>query len=102
MGRKITELTDEEFRLWVQKKLKKLEDLIDESWQKINDFDENTRGLADEARDHADRAQRAVRRLKNEWDDHGHPHRHPQHQHKVVAGEEWTEYEHRTPIRDSD
>lgn len=72
MGRKITELTDEEFRIWVQKKLKNLEGLIDDAFQKINDFDENTRTLADEAVDHASRAQRAVRRLKKTFEDHDH------------------------------
>jgi len=73
---KVTELTDEAFRIWVQKKLKRLEGLIDDAHQAINDFDENTRTLSDEARDHAARAQRAVRRLKKEFDSHSHPHKH--------------------------
>lgn len=68
-------VTQEEFlrfRKAVVKKLKFLEGLIDDAFQKINDNDNRYTELTDEAVDKADRAQRAVRRLKKEFDDHEH------------------------------
>lgn len=67
--------TDEEylrFRQAVIKKLKTLEGLIDDSFDKINENYEATSMLVDEAVDQATRSQRAVRRLKKELDEHEH------------------------------
>jgi hypothetical protein len=68
-------VTQEEFlkfRRAVVKKLKFLEGLIDDSFQKINDNDDRTTQVVDEAVDQATRAMRAVRRLKKEYDEHEH------------------------------
>lgn len=69
---KIVELPEEQWRRWVMKKLKFLEGLIDDQWQKINDIDESNTIVVDEATDRAARAQRAVRRLKKVFEDHEH------------------------------
>ena len=61
--------SDEEyqrFRKAVIKKLKFLEGLIDDQWQKINDSEANMVEKTDEAINRAARAERAVRRLKKE------------------------------------
>lgn len=61
--------TDEEyqrFRKAVIKKLKFLEGLVDDQWQRISDAEANMIEKTDEAIDRAARAERAVRRLKKE------------------------------------
>ena len=60
------------FEKYVAKKLKFLEGLIDDAFIKINDNYEATSSLVDDAVDQATRAQRAVRRLKKDFDDHDH------------------------------
>lgn len=52
----------------VKKKFKKIEDLIGDAFVKIGDVEEHGLQMQDEAIDKADRAQRAVRRLKKEFD----------------------------------
>lgn len=69
---KVTELTDEAFRRWVQKRLKALEELIDGQYEQIGTYQSATTEVSDEANDRAARAQRAVRRLKKEFDEHEH------------------------------
>lgn len=66
---------DEEFQRFrkaVIKKLNFLEGLIDDCFQKINDTESNLIEKSDETLDHAARAERAVRRLKKEFDVHEH------------------------------
>lgn len=68
-------MTDEEFLRFkkaVIKKLKFLEGLIDDAFDQMNKNDERFTMLTDEAIDRAQRAERAVRRLKKEFDDHEH------------------------------
>ena len=60
------------FRKAVIKKLKFLEGLIDDAFQKISDNYEASSTVVDEALDHAVRAERAVRRLRKEFDEHEH------------------------------
>lgn len=65
--------TDEEFLLFrraVIKKLKFLEGLIDDSFQKISDLDNRLTENVDEAIDRAARAERAVRRVKKAFEAH--------------------------------
>lgn len=64
-------ITEEEFlrfRTAVVKKLRKMDALISDAFQAIADGDDNARELAEEASNHAQRAERAVRRLKKEFD----------------------------------
>jgi CHASE1-domain containing sensor protein len=64
-------VTREEFRrfkLAVIKKLKFLEGLLDDAFEKINEVENNTVEKTDEALDRASRAERAVRRLKKEFE----------------------------------
>lgn len=66
------ELTREEFERFkraVIKKLKLLEGLIDDFYDKVNELDNRTTELTDEAIDRAARAERAVRRLKKQVDE---------------------------------
>lgn len=60
------------FRRAVTKKLKFLEGLVDDAFQAISDHKSATAELTDEALDRAQRAERAVRRLKKEFEDHEH------------------------------
>lgn len=65
-------MTDEEFLRFkkaVIKKLKFLEGLIDDAFDKINENDDRLTQLTDEAVERAARAERAVRRLKKEFDE---------------------------------
>ena len=67
--------TDEEyakFRRAVIKKLRVIDDTIGDIWQKISDNDDRHTQLEDEIVDRAARAERAVRRLRKEFDDHEH------------------------------
>lgn len=69
---KILELSDADFRRWALKKIKLLEGLIDDLYQKDSDWRDAQQQIVDEALDKAARAQRAVRRVKNEFDGHTH------------------------------
>lgn len=65
-----TEEEFQRFRKAVIKKLKYLEGLIDDAFQKINDNDDRYTTTIDEAIDHAARAERAVRRARKALDEH--------------------------------
>jgi hypothetical protein len=83
-----TPASNEQLEKWlrtVAKRLRKLEraigevppgvilsEWISEAFQKISDVEERENGLVDEAIDKAERAQRATRRLKKEFDNHEH------------------------------
>lgn len=62
----------DKFRRAVIKKLKYLDGLVSDAFQKINDVESTENELIDEAVDRASRAERAVRRLKKEFEDHEH------------------------------
>lgn len=67
--------TDEEydrFRRAVIKKLKFLEGQIDSAFEAINGNEDTMIANTDEALDKANRALRAVRRLKKDFDEHDH------------------------------
>lgn len=69
------QVTREEFLAFkkaVIKRLKYLDGLISDAFQKISDVDDKDSQLVDEAVDRAARAERAVRRLKKEFDEHDH------------------------------
>lgn len=57
------------FRKAVIKRLKFLEGLIGDAFEKISEVESHTAELTDEAIDHAQRAQRAVRRLQKELEE---------------------------------
>jgi len=59
----------DDFRRKVIRKLKFLEGLIDDAFLKLGEVDDRLTQNVDEAIDKADRAQRAVRRLKKEFDE---------------------------------
>jgi hypothetical protein len=68
-------MTDDEFLKFkraVILKLKFLEGLIDDLAKKIADDDDRLTQNVDEAIDRSNRAQRAVRRLQKEFDEHEH------------------------------
>lgn len=68
-------VTQEEFLKFkkaVIKRLKYLDGLISDAFQKISDVENKENELVDEAIDRASRAERAVRRMKKEFDDHDH------------------------------
>jgi hypothetical protein len=65
----ITREEYDRFRKAVIKKLKFLEGLCDDAFEKIAEIDGRLTENVDEAIDHANRAERAVRRLKKEWDE---------------------------------
>lgn len=67
--------TDEEylaFRKAVIKRLKFLESLIDDAFKLINENDDKDSQLVDEAIERSQRAERAVRRLRKDFDEHEH------------------------------
>ena len=71
----MTEVTEEEFLRFkkaVIKRLKYLDGLISDAFQKISDVEDKENAIVDEAVERASRAERAVRRLKKEFDDHDH------------------------------
>jgi len=74
MARRVTELTEDEFRIWTQKRLKNLEGLIDDLFEKLDATDDRYRELTDEAIEHSARAQRAVNRIKKALEAHEEDH----------------------------
>ncbi len=62
----------QQFRKAVIKRLKALDVLVSDAFQAIADGDDNARETSNEALDHSQRAERAVRRLKKEFEDHEH------------------------------
>jgi hypothetical protein len=68
-------VTQEEFlkfRKAVIRRLRTLEGLVSDAFQAISDGDDNARETSEEALNHSQRAERAVRRLKKEYDEHEH------------------------------
>jgi hypothetical protein len=65
----ITREEYDKFRRAVIKKLKFLEGLISDAFQSISDLESKENELVDEAIARAARAERAVRRLKKEFDE---------------------------------
>lgn len=68
----VTQEEFQRFRKAVIKKLKKIDGLISDAFQKIDDVEAHGVEMQDEAVDRAQRAERAVRRLKKAFDDHDH------------------------------
>jgi hypothetical protein len=60
------------FRKAVVRRLKSLDALVSDAFQAIADGDDAARETSGEALDRAQRAERAVRRLKKEYDEHEH------------------------------
>lgn len=66
----ITREEFDKFRRAVIKKLKAQDDLISDAFLKISDVDDAQTQMIDEANGHANRAERAVRRIKKALDEH--------------------------------
>ena len=68
----VTQEEFQKFRKAVIRRLKAIDALVSDAFQAIADGDDLARETSESALDHANRAERAVRRLKKEFEGHEH------------------------------